>query len=385
MTKHGTEIRPVSINESMANFRPNEKENYISYGLRPVSGIGDDFLKTIIDNRPYVSVKDFIEKTEPTKSQMVTLIKSGAFDEFNSNRVQVMKDFIKDVIGFRKKITMATLPKVIEAGLFPIEDFRESYSVYEYNRYLKAMCKEHASSKYYILDERASGFFVERYDSAYLTLQGSSEALEIKQWEKLYNKAVTPIRQWLKDNSDEIILGLADFESELEMNHVAPGTISKWEMDSMSFYHTEHELAFVDFEKYGITNFDNLSEEPNIIEYGRYPKYETSSIIGTVIGKNKTKGTFDLLTPEGTVVLVKMYKGDFSYYDKQISEHLSDGKKKILEKSWFQRGNKIFTHGFRRGDQFIPKKYASTPYPSLALIVDENVEEREISLKTSRG
>ena len=47
----------------------------------------------------------------------------------------------------------------------------------------------------------------------------------------------------------------------------------------------------------------------------------------------------------------------FAKYDKQISEKQADGKKKVLEKSWFSRGNKLIFTGIRRGADFIPKVY----------------------------
>ena len=46
-------------------------------------------------------------------------------------------------------------------------------------------------------------------------------------------------------------------------------------------------------------------------------------------------------------------------FDKQISERQADGTKKIMEKSWFNRGNMIVVTGIRSGDDFV-SKYAST-------------------------
>ena len=67
-----------------------------------------------------------------------------------------------------------------------------------------------------------------------------------------------------------------------------------------------------------------------------------------------------ILTPTG-VVNIKFRKEYFSLYDKQISIKQPDGTKKIIEKSWFNRGNMIVVQGIRSGDDFILKKYASTP------------------------
>ena len=42
----------------------------------------------------------------------------------------------------------------------------------------------------------------------------------------------------------------------------AVGSLSKWEMDSVSFYHHEHELAHVPKDVYDISNFFDLNEKP---------------------------------------------------------------------------------------------------------------------------
>jgi DNA polymerase-3 subunit alpha len=47
-------------------------------------------------------------------------------------------------------------------------------------------------------------------------------------------------------------------------------------------------------------------------------------------------------------------------FDKQISARQPDGTKKVIEKSWFNRGNMIVVTGIRNGDNFVAKKYAST-------------------------
>ena len=90
-----------------------------------------------------------------------------------------------------------------------------------------------------------------------------------------------------------------------------------------------------------------------------------------------------LLTPSG-VVTIKFYKGQFSFYDKQISELNEDGTKTVLEKSWFDRGNKLLVTGYRREEQFVPKKYVDSAYRhTLQLITDIN-EKGELKLQSER-
>src|SRR5690606_25174904 len=138
------------------------------------------------------------------------------------------------------------------------------------------------------------------------------------------------------------------FMNEWESN--ASGSISKWEMDSLSFYYTEHELANLDVKRYGISRFIELPEEPLISGTILYknkkerPKFQLTCIVGTVLDKNKNKHTVTLLTTDG-VVTVKYYDGAFAHYNKQVSKQKPDGSKQILEKSWFTRGNKLVLCG----------------------------------------
>jgi DNA polymerase-3 subunit alpha len=148
-------------------------------------------------------------------------------------------------------------------------------------------------------------------------------------------------------------------------------------MDSLSFYYHEHELAALKNDAYGIVDFFNLPEEPVIDrtfttkDGSTITMFEINRIAGTVIDKDKNKSTVTLLTTTG-VVTVKVWKNQFAKWDKQISARGSDGKKHVIEKSFFQRGNKLIITGIRRGDNFIPKKYKSTELPLF-----EKIEEME--------
>jgi DNA polymerase-3 subunit alpha len=158
-------------------------------------------------------------------------------------------------------------------------------------------------------------------------------------------------------------------------------------MDSLSYYYHEHELSHMDRIKYGVSNFFELPEEPikgkSFMWRGREMyEYETTRIAGTVLDKNKTKNSVTLLTPEG-VVTVKLYGGSFSHYDKQISESIGD-KKQVLEKSWFARGNKLLLAGFRRGNQFIPKKYKQSIHQHTVARIDDIDDQGNLSLTTER-
>jgi DNA polymerase-3 subunit alpha len=159
-------------------------------------------------------------------------------------------------------------------------------------------------------------------------------------------------------------------------------------MDSISCYFHEHELEEVDEQDYGFIDFYDLPENPEIervvpIKGKQIPMFKIRRIMGTVLDKDKAKKTITLLT-KGGVVTVKIFAAEvFSHYDKQISQkNETTGKKKVIEKSWFSRGNKIIVTGIRREDSFIAKKYKNTPFHFIELITE--VKNGEIKTRGER-
>ena len=140
--------------------------------------------------------------------------------------------------------------------------------------------------------------------------------------------------------------------------------------------------------KYGLSNFYDLSEVPKVEKtFMRGGKeinlFELNKICGTCIAKDKNKATVTLLTVDG-VVTVKFRKEYFSLFDKQISQRQPDGSKKIVEKSWFNRGSMIIVQGVRSEDNFIPKKYSSTPGHMLYKI-ERILDNGDLELKSERA
>ena len=181
----------------------------------------------------------------------------------------------------------------------------------------------------------------------------------------------------------------------------ASGTVSKWEMDALSVYATsKHELYNMEEAKYGVENYFDMPEEPDVYsyynkkirvkdgdvyrtEYKEVPKYVITRIAGTVLDKNKDKHFISLLTKYG-VVSVKFNKGQFANYNQQISKIQDDGKKKVLEKSWFERGNKLIICGYRQGDIFRAYKYADTVYKHSCMLIKEIKDNGDILASLER-
>ena len=386
----GIDVSHIDINQSDTTFKPSEDSRTILYGLKPVAGINQQFAKKIIQNRPYASMEDFIQKTSPTKSQMVSLIKAGAFDELEGvGRRDVMFRYIKDLVEPKKTVNLRNLPRVIEYDLLD-ESLSSEYAVYEYNRYLKEVCEREKGVFY--LDERAQSFYLDRgYPEYLLELDPSTNepTLLKKEWDKIYSSEMDSIRDWMRDSSEQLKIEMRVVEIIQEYENLASGTVPKWEMESMSFYHSGHELDIVDYDEYGIVDFSSLDRNSEVEKYfniggKNIPIFKTSRIIGTVIGKNSVKGTVDLLTPEGDVVLLKMSKEKFSGWDRQITETNPDGSKRVVERGWFRRGNLLMVNGRRRGDQFLPKAYRNTGFEEVYLITGVN-EDGTLVLRSERG
>ena len=121
-----------------------------------------------------------------------------------------------------------------------------------------------------------------------------------------------------------------------------------------------------------------MPSEPQIASFffnkkqQRVNLWQLSNIVGTVLDKDKIRHTITLLDNSG-VFTVKLYRQQFSKFDKQISEQLDDNHRKIMEKSWFTRGNIVLIQGYRRGSQFIPKAYKDSYFEKpIKKVIDIN-------------
>jgi DNA polymerase-3 subunit alpha len=363
----GIKISLANINKSSFGFAPDVENNRILFGLKGMLNVGDELVDTIIKNRPYASPKDFLQKVKPNKQAMISLIKGGAFDEMEDRKF-VMAWYIWESCDKKSRVTLQNLGGLIKHNLLPekTEEQVMARRVYEFNRYLKAITKadKHAYPNMYSLDERASSFLREIHADDIMETDNVAWFVKVKNWDSIYQKYMDIFRQWIADDR-QTILDALNTEIFLEdWNKYARGTISAWEMEVLCFYYHEHELANLNNNRYGFVNFFDLPEEPEVEKTFKksgkeIPIFKLHRICGTCIAKDKTKSTVSILTCDG-VVTVKFRKEYFSLFDKQISERQPDGTKKIVEKSWFNRGNMIVVTGMRSGDNFVSKKYAST-------------------------
>lgn len=288
--------------------------------------------------------------------------------------------YLWEVCDKKQRLTLQNMPSLIKYNLIPTdkEEFALSLRVYEFNRYLKAITKADnaAYKEYFTLDTRAINFLNEIGHDELITTDNLAWFINQKAWDKVYQKYMDVFRNWIVANKDDILIQLNQQIFKEEWEKYATGSLSSWEMEVMCFYYHEHELAQLNRERYGFVNFSDLPEEPIVAStFHRNGKeihvFQLFKICGTCIAKDKAKGIVTLLTPDG-VVPVKFRKEYFSMFDKQISEKNPDGTKHVVEKSWFNRGSMIVVQGIRSGDNFLPKKYASSTGEQLYKITDIN-------------
>ena len=360
----GINVSLANINKSKFGFSPDIENNSILFGLKGMLNVGDDVVDAIIANRPYVSPRDFLNRVNPSKQAMISLIKGGAFDEMMDRKL-CMAWYIWETCDKKKRLTLQNMGGLIKHNLLPEtkEEYIMARRIYEFNRYLKAICK--FNTTYYRLDERAINFLDEIGCTDLISQENNVFYLEAKLWDKkIYQPYMDIFRTWIAQDKDTILNKLNESIFLEDWNKYAKGTISSWEMEVLCFYYHDHELINLDQQKYGFSDFFALPEDPVIektfVKAGKdIHIFKLHKICGTCIAKNKTKSTVTILTTTG-VVEVKFRKEYFTLFDKQISVKQPDGTKKIVEKSWFNRGNMIVVMGIRSGDNFVAKKYASS-------------------------
>lgn len=375
---YGIKVSPPDINNSSYTFTPVVKDNEILYGLRGITRLSASTIQEIMEQRPFTSIEDFLTRVKVNKVQMVNLIKCGAFDALEGRpREEIMNFYIDIITDKKQRVTLQNMQMLINKNLLP-DDMVFYGKLFLFNKYLKT-CKNGDS---YMLNDAASTFIANNF-SADLIDNGTS--ISQTRWDNTYQRGMDPMRQYIKTHKDEMLVALNNALYKEMADKYAAGNISHWEMESVSFYSHEHELARA---QWHYDDFFSLPEEPEV-EYtftnrsGEEIKVlKLHRIVGTVIDKNKLKNTVTLLTPTG-VVNVKVYKNQYAQFDKQLSEKGADGVKHVKEKSWFSRGTLLMVQGIRRDADFVPKKRKDSFYPVISKITGID-EDGNLELQTQR-
>ena len=362
-------ISLIDINKSASSFKPDIENNTIMFGLKALSGINNETIDKIIAGRPYKNIADFMVRCPLNKTQMISLIKAGAFDKVDMSwgkglasdiRYVTMAYYISIASDPKKKLTLQNFNTLIQKNLLP-DSLSFEKRTFEFNKYLKANTKV---GLYYVFDEPCIKFYEEHFDSNLLEIINGLVCIKQTVWDKIYKNTMDLARAYLKEHQDEALNALNEQLFMETWEKYAKSSLSAWEMESLCYYYHEHELANIDKRKYGISDFHSLNPDSDIEKYFKrnnkdIPIFKTYRIIGTVLNKDDTRSLITLLTTSG-VVSVKFTREQYAKYKKQISEKQEDGTKKVVEKGWFKRGSLLMITGYRRDDQFVAKTYANT-------------------------
>ena len=373
--QHGVIVAPPDINRAEFDFYPDIEHNRILCSLLVVTGVNPDLASTIIANRPYTSIYDFVERVNPTTVQMINIIKAGCFDELpyyaGKDRPFIMREYLEllaeNSVQRKTKLTAANLEKGIAMDIIPKElDFGRR--VFRFKKWMKQNAYDKKSRRY-LVNHPSSLKFFKQYLEEDLTLGKDYDTIPDGYYIKgtVFNKLcdgyMSDLKKWLA--SEEALDTFYEAEKREKFQSVwdkyCTGTVSRWEMQSLHYYYHDHELKQVNTKKYNVCHFNDLPEMPVVLETrinksgAEYSVYDTCCIAGTVINADNNKHIVTILAHDGTVVDVKFPAFQYIHFNKVISQIGEDGKKTVLDASWFARGNLLLINGFRRELSFIPK------------------------------
>ena len=379
MKQSDIEVAPPSINDSELDFTPREKDNNILFGLAGIAKINADIANQIISNRPYTSFKDFYTKNSYdgsliTNSKFVTLIKAGCFDEFEPNRIKVMKQYVLYSHIMKTNLTMANLDEAIKIGCNIPKSMLSPIRFKKYvcsKQFLYGKHPQFRSKKLYWLDSKALKYFnkncinelVENQDYFY---QDDMILVVDTSLDKLFKPVMDSLKIFLNTQNFIKEFNRQSMRTKYQELVGNDEDVNMWSFSTCSFFSHNHYLANIDYNKYNISSFDELPDEPvfTLKTWGKrsYRQYELYQIAGVVLDKNDNSHFITILDFNNNVVNVKMDNGLYAKYKAQISENVN-GKKKVLEKSWFQRGTPLIIAGYKMGENdFKVKTYKNSVF-----------------------
>lgn len=381
----GCKVRLPDINESRLGFTPDVKDNSILYGLKGISRVTAPVIEEIMINRPYSSLKDFLNRTTSrivTKDKVINLIKCGAFDRIEKkDRKEILTDFIWQVCDAKQKLTMQNANMLIDQGLLPPELSYES-EVYKLTKELR---KHRDKNKLWYIGD-ALEVPVDKIDiwkqiivdagvrGQDLVLDGvPCRVMDSNLWDNFYDRKMLTIKNYIKAHHDELLEKLNNRLFMTEWNKYCNGDELQWELDSVNFYFDGHPLTKV-IPQLGIeVNFleEVVEGAPDgffLIKGKQIPKMKLYTLAGTVIDRDKVKGLVTLQTVDG-VVSLKVYKDLYSTFVAVIGDINENGEKDIEQDSFFEKGVHLLVTGIQRGATFIPKVYKNTGRQAIERIV----------------
>jgi DNA polymerase-3 subunit alpha len=247
---------------------------------------------------------------------MISLIKSGAFDEFG-DRYNIMVQYIDAISDKKKRLTLQNVGGLIEKNMFP-SDFAFEIKVFNFNKYLRKF-KDKVTDMI-TLDEIAYAFYEANFDVDLVSFNDGQPKIAAGKWKPIYDKYMAHLRTYIQANQKEMLEQYNHLLYQETWDKYATGSVEKWSMDSVSFYQDRHELEGVDLSEYGVINFQDFTEEPQVERSFKAKDghiinmFRLGKIAGTVIDRNKTKNQITFINdskstnPDSTIKAVQSSK-----------------------------------------------------------------------------
>lgn len=398
---NGINVQAPSINKSGLSFAPNEENDSILFGLGAISGINPQIAQQITANRPYTSFKDFYTKntyqgTLVTKSKFIQLIKAGCFDEFNPDRVAIMREYFELSANNVNSLTTANMGQIKSVGIYISKAIIAPYNFKKYvtsKQFLYGKHPNFKSKNIYWLDNRALKYFNENCRDCLVEgtdywQEDDRTVIVDKSLEKLLKPSLDNLKSYI--NQPEFLDKFNEATIDKNMaESVCSYDVNRWSLETCSFYNNNHEYSHVDANKYNITPYEELPEEPEFVvqSWGKrkWRQYSLSQILGVVLDKNDNHHMITILDFHNNVVNVKFDSNFYALMKAQLSETDENGKKTVVDKSWLSRGQGLILTGYRFGENdFKLKNYSSSIFPYKIIKVDSINEDGTLEITTER-
>jgi len=159
----GVQVELPAINNAQVDFVPDVKNQKIYYSLQAISTVGVDLLEKILTERPFTSLQDFLDRVQPTQTQMLGLIKAGCFNQLcGKTQRGVLAEYLQHEaeknFPRKDKLTAVNLKKLIELKWAPPE-FRDELRVFKFKRYIDANQYDASTKRYLLSEETCQKFF----------------------------------------------------------------------------------------------------------------------------------------------------------------------------------------------------------------------------------
>lgn len=128
-------VLPPNINKSLMNF--SVYDNNILFGLSAIKGIGEAFATVILETRNdgFKSMNDFVKRLNPSKTQVIALIKAGAIPTKDKRKalIKYLKSMYEP-LTFQEVKTLPSYNVLINDWEIDIEQYCTGAKKYDYDK-----------------------------------------------------------------------------------------------------------------------------------------------------------------------------------------------------------------------------------------------------------